>query len=53
MACPGGCVGGAGTLQPINKAALQVKKFAEQAKYQVADDSPIVQRVLGLEPREE
>ncbi|MDO4623138.1 MAG: 4Fe-4S dicluster domain-containing protein [Eubacteriales bacterium] len=26
MACPGGCVGGAGTLVPINKAAAAVKK---------------------------
>lgn len=33
MGCPGGCVGGAGTLQPINKAAAMVelnKKKAEQ-----------------------
>lgn len=33
MACEGGCVGGAGTLQPPKKAAAQVKKFAEESKF--------------------
>lgn len=28
MACPGGCVGGAGTVQPINKATAAVQKSA-------------------------
>lgn len=33
MACPGGCVAGAGTLQPIAKSSAQVRKYAaEQAK---------------------
>lgn len=31
MACPGGCVGGAGTLQPINKATASVQNFAKIA----------------------
>ena len=31
MACEGGCIGGAGTLQPLKKAAAQVKKFQEEA----------------------
>lgn len=31
MACPGGCVAGAGTLQPVHKAAVSVKKFAGDA----------------------
>lgn len=33
MACEGGCIGGAGTLQPLKKAAAQVKRFAEEAEY--------------------
>lgn len=32
MACPGGCVGGAGTILPINKATEQVKQFASASK---------------------
>lgn len=31
MACPGGCVAGAGTLQPINKSAASVKNYAKKA----------------------
>lgn len=38
MACEGGCVGGAGTLQPIKKAAASVKKFAEDSPYHNALD---------------
>ena len=33
MACEGGCIGGAGTLQPLKKAAAQVKKFAEESPF--------------------
>lgn len=38
MACEGGCIGGAGTLQPLKKAAVQVKKFAEESPYPNALD---------------
>ncbi|MCI8407254.1 MAG: 4Fe-4S binding protein [Oscillospiraceae bacterium] len=38
MACLGGCVGGAGTLQPIKKADASVRKFASEAKLQNALD---------------
>lgn len=31
MACPGGCVAGAGTLQPIKKASASVKNFSSKA----------------------
>ena len=39
MACPGGCVAGAGTLQPIDRSANAVSKFAEQACYSCAYDT--------------
>jgi iron only hydrogenase large subunit-like protein len=32
MACPGGCIGGAGTLMPIRKAVTAVGKFQKDAK---------------------
>lgn len=31
MACPGGCVGGAGTIIPINKATTSVKKYKDDS----------------------
>ncbi|WP_283124787.1 4Fe-4S dicluster domain-containing protein [Angelakisella massiliensis] len=39
MACPGGCVAGAGTLQPVEKAAAAVAKYKNQAKDKNAMDS--------------
>lgn len=38
MACEGGCIGGAGTLIPNRKAALEVKSFMEQSKFKNALD---------------
>lgn len=38
MACEGGCVGGAGTMQSPKKAAAQVKQFAEQSPFKNALD---------------
>ena len=34
MACTGGCVGGAGTIQAPAKSAVLVKKFAEESPYE-------------------
>ncbi len=34
MACPGGCVAGAGTLQSVEKSAALVNKYAKDAKKQ-------------------
>ncbi len=31
MACPGGCIGGAGTVQPIPKSAAEVEKVKKQS----------------------
>ncbi len=39
MACPGGCVGGAGTLQSVSRATANVNKFAAKAKEDNALDS--------------
>lgn len=45
MACPGGCVAGAGTLAPIAKTSAQVKKYAKEDKMQFADESMHSDRV--------
>ncbi len=39
MGCPGGCVGGAGTLQPIPKSSALVKKYAKDDSMEFADES--------------
>lgn len=39
MACPGGCIGGAGTLEPLKKAAGAVNKFAQGSKDSLATQS--------------
>lgn len=40
MACPGGCVGGAGTVQPVNKstAAVNLSKKASTNAHAVQSD---------------
>lgn len=39
MACPGGCVAGAGTLQPIGRSSATVVKYAREAPQQKATES--------------
>lgn len=38
MACEGGCIGGAGTLQPLKKAEASVRKFVADSKIKNALD---------------
>ena len=40
MACPGGCVGGPGTLTPIARAGASVKLFAGKSDFMTAADNP-------------
>ena len=39
MACPGGCVGGAGTIQPIKKSAANVAMNKKNAPFPSATQS--------------
>ena len=39
MGCPGGCIAGAGTLQPIEKATASIKAYAQEATLKSAIDS--------------
>ena len=48
MACPGGCVAGAGTLQPINKSSALVKKYATENDKKDADESAYGDRLQEL-----
>lgn len=48
MACPGGCVAGAGTLAPIAKASAQVKKYANEDAMKFADESVHSEKVQEI-----
>lgn len=48
MACPGGCVAGAGTLQPITKSSVLVKKYANENEKQTSDESAYSDRLHEL-----
>ena len=39
MACPGGCVAGAGTIQAVSKSAAQVKAYAKKSPHKTADEN--------------
>lgn len=42
MACPGGCIGGAGTIIPTNKATAAIKKYKEQTEKKIATESEFI-----------
>ena len=39
MCCPGGCVAGAGTIQPIKKSAAAIGLYAKEAPFENAVDT--------------
>ncbi|MDD2580117.1 MAG: 4Fe-4S dicluster domain-containing protein [Eubacteriales bacterium] len=40
MACPGGCIGGPGTLSQINRSGKAVQAFSEKSPYRDATENP-------------
>ena len=48
MACPGGCVGGAGTMQPIKKSAAQVNLYASKANHINSNETEHVKELEKL-----
>ncbi|MDD3165092.1 MAG: 4Fe-4S dicluster domain-containing protein [Oscillospiraceae bacterium] len=42
MACPGGCMGGVGTLSDPQKSATQLRRYQNQAKLKTADQSKFI-----------
>ena len=49
MACPGGCVAGAGTIAPVVQATAAVNKYAASAEIRSAGDSPLLERLKEAE----
>lgn len=48
MACPGGCVAGAGTMQPIAKSQAAVGAYAKQATHENSNDTAEVENLGKL-----
>lgn len=48
MACPGGCVAGAGTMQPIKKSQTAVSLYAKKAGHQTSDKTEYVKELNKL-----
>ncbi|MEG1972350.1 MAG: iron hydrogenase, partial [Oscillospiraceae bacterium] len=48
MGCPGGCVAGAGTIQPIYKSAKEINDFQGKAEKLSSMKSPYSQRLGEL-----
>ena len=49
MACPGGCVAGAGTIRPVKDAALAVEKFKNDAEELSCANSPYLDQLPDVE----
>ena len=49
MACPGGCIAGAGTQQPINRSKTAIMKDKKDAKFQSVLDSGYKEHLSELE----
>lgn len=53
MACPGGCVAGAGTIQPIKKTVDAVKNSMTHAQFKNSEDTEYKQYLDMIEEREQ
>lgn len=53
MACPGGCVAGAGTLQPIKKSQMAVKRYAQRSPRKNATENAYRVLIKALERDED
>ena len=49
MACPGGCVAGAGTITPVKESAANVDRFKKAAPELSCTNSPFVSRLKEVE----
>ena len=49
MACPGGCVAGAGTIQPVKQSAVHIQQFKSSAKEASCTTSPYLDRLNEVE----
>ena len=51
MACPGGCVAGAGTLRPVKESTASVERFKNAASSMSTTESPYLGRLKDVEEK--
>ena len=51
MACPGGCVAGAGTLRPVKESTASVERFKNAASSMSTTESPYLDRLKDVEEK--
>ncbi len=49
MACPGGCIAGAGTINAPEKSAMEVLKSKKQSQFDVSLETPFIDELSTLE----
>ena len=49
MACPGGCVAGTGTIQPVNKSTATVNLYKKNADLKIANESQFSEALSELD----
>lgn len=49
MACPGGCIAGAGTMEGVTKSNVAVRKYAEEARFEYCSDTSYMEDLEQLE----
>ena len=52
MACPGGCIAGAGTLRPIEQSHKEVEAFSSEACFTCANDTPYMEYLPLIEEKD-
>lgn len=49
MACPGGCIAGAGTLEPVKKSAAALSQMMKEATFEESMDTEFEARLEEVE----
>ena len=52
MACPGGCIAGAGTLRPIEQSHKEIEAFSSEACFTCANDTPYMDYLPLIEEKD-
>ena len=52
MACPGGCIAGAGTLRPIEQSHKEIEAFSSEACFSCANDTPYMDYLPLIEEKD-
>ena len=52
MACPGGCIAGAGTLRPVEQSHKEIEAFSSEACFSCANDTPYMEYLPLIEEKD-